>query len=85
MGTIVLNKNITRLLGGLVSPSQLQNIRHSLASIESLSTAERLLAVEAFSEAFNTEMRICCYVSIATVLTSLATWKRHKTPLPINN
>ncbi|KPI45056.1 putative MFS-type transporter [Cyphellophora attinorum] len=85
MGTIVLNKNITRLLGGLVSPSQLQNIRHSLASIESLDTAERLLAVEAFSEAFSTEMRICCYVSIATVLTSLATWKRHKTPLPVND
>jgi hypothetical protein len=85
MGTIVLNGNITRLLGGLLPHSQLQSIRHSLASIDTLDTTERFLATQAFAEAFNTEMRVCCFVSMASVLFSLATWKREKerTPLPV--
>lgn len=78
MATIVLNNNIGDKLAGVVAPVGIKAIQQSVNAVAALSPANQGLVTEAYSDAFNEQMRICTYLSAAAFVISLATYQ--KTP-----
>jgi hypothetical protein len=78
--TIILDIKINKSLSGVLSPTELDTLRQTVTEISSLKPDQQLAVKNTFAHAFDDQMRICTYVSIASVLASLLVFSRY----PIN-
>jgi len=79
--TIILNTRLVNELQGVLSESQLINLRQSLNYIPSLDPAQQLAVAQTFAKSFNDQLRDCTYVAAACVVISLFTYSSHPTDL----
>ncbi|KAI1003994.1 hypothetical protein K3495_g4219 [Podosphaera aphanis] len=76
VANIIFSNMITRDLSSVLSPGQLLNLRHSISTVTDLSPAQFKSFGEVFAHSFNNQMRVCLYLSIASVLVSCCAWQR---------
>ena len=79
--TIILNTRLANELQGVLSETQLVNLRQSLNYIPSLAPAQQLAVAQTFAKSFNDQLRDCTYVAAACVIISLFTYSKHPTDL----
>ncbi|KAL9103460.1 MAG: hypothetical protein Q9163_001488 [Psora crenata] len=77
ISTIVLNNKLRNGLAGALDPPRIKSLQQSLSTISTLSPANQGLVAQLFSEAFNDQMRICTYLSAATLLAAIATYQKN--------
>ncbi|GAB0139393.1 hypothetical protein EsHS_00000047 [Epichloe bromicola] len=74
---IVLITRIQTNLKDILTPEQLANFYRSPLTIFTFSSAQQMLAREAFIDAFRIDMYICLGVSVASLFVSLFTYQEH--------
>lgn len=74
---IVLITRIQTNLKDILTPEQLANFYSSPLAIFTFSSAQQMLAREAFIDAFRIDMYICLGVSVASLFVSLLTYQKH--------
>lgn len=74
---IVLITKIQSSLQGTLTPEQLANFYRSPLTLFTFSSAQQLVAREAFIDAFRVDMYICLGVSIASLFVSFFTYQTH--------
>ncbi|MCJ1416119.1 hypothetical protein MMC32_002454 [Xylographa parallela] len=79
--TIILNTRLANELQGVLSETQLVDLRQSLNYIPSLAPAQQLAVAQTFAKSFNDQLRDCTYVAAACVIISLFTYSKHPTDL----
>ena len=76
MATIVLNSKLGDGLAGVQDPAQIKGLEQSLSSIATLSGPDYAMVAQIYTDSFNTQMRICTYLSAATVIAALCTYQK---------
>lgn len=79
IATIVLNQQLISDLSGIVSPDELNTLRHSLLAISSLTPQQVEIVQQAFADAFKTQLVTNMGVVGAAFVFSICTWERHPT------
>lgn len=77
IATIVLNQQLVSDLSGIVPPDEIDNLRHSLLAISSLTAQQAEVVRQAFADAFKTQLVINMGVAGAAFVFSVCTWERH--------
>lgn len=79
IATIVLNQQLISDLSGIVPSDVLNNLRHSLLAMASLTAQEAEVVRQAFADAFKTQLVINMGIAGAALVFSICTWERHPT------
>lgn len=79
IATIVLNQELVSDLSGIVPPDEINNLRHSLLAISSLTAQQAEVVRQAFADAFKTQLVINMGVAAAAFVFAICTWERHPT------
>ena len=79
IATIIQNSNFVDDLKNVIDPQQLAGLQRSLNTLDQLEKSKQRQVRHVFAEAFNKEMRVCMYVSIAAFVLSFLTLSRHAT------
>ncbi|SZF00945.1 unnamed protein product [Blumeria hordei] len=74
---ILLNSKIGSELKSVLSPTELQNLRQSISTIINLTPIQQAKTIGVFAHSFNSQMRICLYLSIISVFVALFTWQKN--------
>lgn len=77
MATIVQNNKLSNGLAGALDPVKIKSLEQSLNNISKLSPVNQGLVAQLYTEAFNEQMRICTYLSVAALLAAIATYQRN--------
>ena len=77
IATIILNQHLQDDLQGILTETQINNIRHSLTAMSTLSSPQVHATQISFSKAFRTQMEVCMCVAAAALLSGLCSWQRH--------
>lgn len=72
--TIVLNHKLTTELVDILTPAQLRNLEQSLTTILRLNAADRAAVAVVYAASFNSQMRICTYLSAAGIVAAMGTF-----------
>ncbi|EED14464.1 MFS multidrug transporter, putative [Talaromyces stipitatus ATCC 10500] len=79
IATVVLNQQLVSDLSGIVPSDELDNLRHSLLAMSSLTAQQAAVVRQAFADAFKTQLVINMGVAGAAFVFSMYTWERHPT------
>jgi hypothetical protein len=79
IATIVLNQQLISDLSGIVPSDELDNLRHSLLAMSSLTAQQAEVVRQAFADAFKTQVVINIGVAGAAFVFAMCTWERHPT------
>ncbi|EPQ63444.1 Bgt-1520 [Blumeria graminis f. sp. tritici] len=74
---ILLNSKIGSELKSVLSPTELQNLRQSISTIINLTPIQQAKTIGVFAHSFNSQMRICLYLSVISVFVALFTWQKN--------
>lgn len=77
MGTIVLNNKLSSGLAGVLDPARVKSLEQSLNNIPTLNPNDQALVAQAYTNAFNSQMRICTYLSAVALLAAIATYQKN--------
>ncbi|PWY68668.1 MFS general substrate transporter [Aspergillus heteromorphus CBS 117.55] len=77
IATVILNQHLVSDLQGILSDSQLNDLRHSLTAIRSLDPHDVEAVRASFADAFHSQMEVSMFVAAAALLAALCTWKRY--------
>lgn len=72
-----MNHRLTTDLAGVLDGAQLGALERSLSTMRRFSSSERAAVATVFARAFNQQMRVCTYLSVAGVLASAGTFLRN--------
>jgi hypothetical protein len=79
IATIVLNQQLVSDLSGVVPPDEIDNLRHSLLAISSLTAQQAEVVRQAFADSFKTQLVINMGFTAAALVLAMCTWERHPT------
>ncbi|KAK0506855.1 hypothetical protein JMJ35_010709 [Cladonia borealis] len=77
MATIVLNNKLSTGLAGVLDPVLIKSLEQSLNNISTLNPNDQALVAQAYTDAFNSQMRICTYLSAVALLAAIATYQKN--------
>ena len=77
MATIVLNNKLSTCLTGVLDPARVKSLDQSLNSISTLNSNDQALVAQAYTDAFNSQMRVCTYLSAVALLAAIATYQKN--------
>ena len=77
IATVVQNQHLESDLQGILSNSQIDNLRHSLTAIKILSSQQVQAFRASFADAFRTQMEISMCVAAAALVSGICVWQRH--------
>ena len=73
----VLTRSLGAKLGSILSPPQIQSLLESTGSILHFSPSEASATREVYGQAFNLQMRIVTFIAAASLIVSIAAFRRH--------
>lgn len=76
VANIILNNEISNKLTGILTPMELTDLQQSLNTAIKLAPSKQLEVVRVYASSFNSQMRICLYLSIFGFFVSHLTYKR---------
>ena len=77
IATVVLNNKLSTCLTGVLDPARVQSLEESLNDISTLNPDDQALVAQAYTDAFNSQMRICTYLSAVALLAAIATYQKN--------
>ena len=77
IATIVLNNKLSTCLDGVLDPVRVKSLEQSLNNILTLNPNDQDLVAQAYTDAFNSQMRICTYLSAVALLAAIATYQKN--------
>ncbi len=72
-----MNHRLTTDLAGVLDGAQLRALERSMSTMRRLGSSERAAVATVFAKAFNEQMRVCTYLSVAGLLASAGTFLRN--------
>lgn len=72
-----MNNKLSSGLAGTLDPARIKDLQQSLNTISTLSPPNQAAVAQIYSNAFNDQMRICTYLSIAALLAAVATYQKN--------
>lgn len=76
VANIILNHKISSKLTGILSPMELRDLQQSLNTAFKLAPSKQLEVVRVYASSFNSQMRVCLYLSILGFFVSHLTYKK---------
>ena len=77
IATIVLNNKLSTCLTGVLGTVRVKSLQQSLSYISTLNPNDQALVAQAYTDAFNSQMRICTYLSAVALLAAIATYQKN--------
>ena len=77
VATIVLNNKLSTCLTGVLDPARVKSLEQSLNNISTLNSNDQALVAQAYTDAFNSQMRVCTYLSAVALLAAVATYQKN--------
>ena len=76
VATIILNNKLVNGLSGVLDSARIEALQQSLNTVSSLPPDTQARVSELYAAAFNDQMKVCTYITVASIFFAFATYQR---------